>query len=383
MFTRIFAARFKCIVRDREIMFWTILFPILLATMFHFAFANLDSDYTFSKFNIAVVNNTQFQKDTAFKSALDSVSGKDKTSGSQVLFNVTYCDGEKADAMLKDSKIKGYIDYDGVPKLVVKESGFDQSILKAFVDEYLQTSDAATTIITNNPSAAITIASDISDGTTYIKEVSQTKSKPNLTLNYFYALIAMACLYGGMFGLKEVSAIQANQSAQGARVNLAPVHKLKVFLASICSATTVQIICSFVLVAFLTFVLKIDFGTKVPFVLLTCAVSSLTGVSYGAFIGSIVKAGEGVKFSIFITLTMVLSFLSGLMLVEMKYIVQKNAPLLAKLNPANIITDTFYSLYYFDTFTRFFTDITILLGFSAVFYLGVYLVMRRQRYESI
>jgi ABC-2 type transport system permease protein len=62
---------------------------------------------------------------------------------------------------------------------------------------------------------------------------------------------------------------------------------------------------------------------------------------------------------------------------------QKYVPVAAFLNPANAITDSFYSLYYYDTNTRFFSNIAILLGFSAVFYLGVYFVMRRQRYESI
>jgi ABC-2 type transport system permease protein len=383
MFAHIFVTRFKCIVRDRQTMFWTLLFPIILATLFHFAFADIGKAYAFSKFNIAVINNSQFQKDTAFKSALNSVSGKSESSTSQVLFNVDYCDKAKADALLKDSKIEGYIDYDGSPKLIVKTSGFNQSILKSFLDEYKQTKTAVTTIITNNPSSAASIMSDVSDDTVYLKEVSQTKAKPDIMLNYFYALIGMACLYGGFFGLKEVTAIQANQSAQGARVNLAPVNKLKVFISSICAATAVQVICVYILFAFLSFALKIDFGTKVPFILLACLVSSFTGVSYGAFIASVIKGGEGLKTAVLISLTMVLSFLSGLMMVQMKYIVQKNAPALALFNPANIISDTFYSLYYYDTYMRYFTNIGILLGFSAVFYFGVYLVMRRQRYESI
>ena len=32
----------------------------------------------------------------------------------------------------------------------------------------------------------------------------------------------MACLYGSFLGIKEISAIQANQSSQGARVCVSP-----------------------------------------------------------------------------------------------------------------------------------------------------------------
>ena len=194
---------------------------------------------------------------------------------------------------------------------------------------------------------------------------------------------AMLATESGFFGMKEVNAIQANQSAQGARVNLAPVHKFKVFFSAICAATAVQAICVFVMLAYLVFVLNVDFGTKVPLILLACVVSSFTGVSYGAFLSSVIKSGEGLKISLLISSSLAMSFLSGLMYVDMKYIVEKNAPVIAFLNPANAVTDAFYSLYYYDTNTRFFTNIAILLGFSAVFYLGVYFVMRRQKYESI
>jgi ABC-type multidrug transport system, permease component len=362
-------------------MFWTLLFPILLATMFHFAFANLNSAYTFQKFNIAVVNNAQFKSGTAFRTTVDALSGGKKGA----LFNVTYCGRARADSLLNNSRIEGYIYYDGAIRLAVKESGFDQSILRSFLDEYQQKMDAAKTIIQKNPMAGLTIASDLTSDQNWIKQVSQTGSKSggNELVCYFYALIAMACMYGGFFGMKEVFAVQANQSAQGARVNMAPVHKLKVFLASICAATAVQLICVYILFAYLVFVLNVDFGTKVPFILLAGVVSCFTGVSYGAFIGAVVKAGEGLKVAIVVASTMVLSFLSGLMNVDIKYLIQQNAPAVAFLNPANAIADSFYALYYYSTYTRYFTNIALLLGFSLIFYLGVYFVMRRQKYVSI
>lgn len=363
-------------------MFWTLMFPILLSLMFHVAFSNINKSETFKKSSIAVVNNTEFQKNDTFKTALSYITKEDKQKGSKDYFDVTYCDRTKAENLLKDGKIVGFINFDNGPNLYVKDTGIYQTILSQFLNNYIQSDSAVKTIAKENPAALRNFAENSKNGD-YLNPVSPSKSNPDETLNYYYALIAMTCLYGGMFGLKEVEAVQANQTAQGARVNLAPVHKMKIFAYSLCAATAVQFSTVLILIAFLAFVLKIDFGGKIAFILLASVAGCFTGVSFGAVISALVKNRNGMKFAVLITGTMTLSFLSGLMFEGMKYIVQTNAPILAYLNPANAITDAFYSLYYYDTYSRFFTNIALLFGFTAVFYLIVYFVIRRQRYESI
>ncbi|MDR3643540.1 MAG: ABC transporter permease, partial [Clostridia bacterium] len=75
MFRLIFISRFKCIIRDRQMMFWTFFFPILLSTLFGMAFQNINKGVAFTKIPIAVVDNAEFKKETAFQTALASVSG--------------------------------------------------------------------------------------------------------------------------------------------------------------------------------------------------------------------------------------------------------------------------------------------------------------------
>jgi ABC-2 type transport system permease protein len=67
----------------------------------------------------------------------------------------------------------------------------------------------------------------------------------------------------------------------------------------------------------------------------------------------------------------------------MKYIIARNIPLLSYLNPVNLLTDAFYALYYYDTFTRVFTNIAILVVFIIVFCSGTYLIIRRRKYASL
>ncbi|GLC32285.1 ABC transporter permease [Clostridium omnivorum] len=384
MFLHNYIYRLKCIVRDKQMIFWTFLFPILLATLFNMAFSNLSSAENFSRIKIAVVNNDEYKKNTDFIKAIESVSKPDKSDGKDNLFDIKYTSQEDADKLLEDSKIDGYIYFDEGVKLVVKKSGINQTIIKGFLDDFKQTSSTMITIINKNPAAIQNgLLDSISNREDFLKEASISKSAPNTVVNYFYTLIAMACLYGSFWGLKEVVAIQANLSPQGARVNMAPTHKVKVFMASIFAATTVQLAEIFILLAYLILILKVNFGSQLGYIALTCVIGTITGVTFGTCIASVIKKGEGVKVGILIGFTMMMSFLSGMMYDKMKYIISTNVPILGYLNPANLITDSFYSLYYYNTHSKFFVDIILLCSFTVVFSIATYLVLRRQKYASL
>lgn len=69
--------------------------------------------------------------------------------------------------------------------------------------------------------------------------------------------------------------------------------------------------------------------------------------------------------------------------ITMKYIVDKNIPIINKINPASMITDGFYSLYYYDTLNRYYFNVISLLIFSLVLILLSVKHLRRQKYDSI
>lgn len=381
MFFHNYKYRIKCIVKDKQMMFWTLLFPIILATLFNLAFSNLSSAENFSSINIAVVKDDEHEKNTEFIEVLKSVSNGENDKN---LFNVEYTSKDMAQKLLDDNKVDGFIYFNDGIKIVVKKSGINQTILKSFVDEFKQTSSTIKTIIEKNPEI-------INQGTlnslmkrsNYIKDVSISKVNPDTTVNYFYTLIAMTCFYGSFLGIKEVSAIQGNQSAQGARINTAPTNKLKVFMVSMAAATTVQLFDIGILIAYLALIIKVGFGNQLGYIILTCIIGTIAGVTFGTCIGSIIKKGEGLKIGILVGLTMIMSYLSGMMYDKMKYIVNNNMPILGYINPVNLIADSFYSLYYYDNLTKFFTNLSLLCGFSIIFSSITYLVLRRQKYASL
>ena len=375
MFLFNYRYRLKCIFNDRQLMFWTFLFPVLLATLFNLAFSNLSNAEEFIKVNVAVVQSQELDQNPAFTEAIN---------GNDELFVVQYTTRDEADTLLNDDQIDGYVVFDPELGLVVNRSGLNQTIIREFLNDFLQSSATITTIITENPAALNNgILTGVSSRTEYLRAVSASQSNPDPVVNYFYTLIAMTCLYGGFLGVKEVVAIQADLSAVGARVNLAPTNKLTVFLSSMLAATSVLLLELLLLLAFLTGVLGISFGDQLFYIALTCVVGSLTGVSFGACIAAIIKKGEGVIVGILIGSTMTMSFLAGMMSSDIKYLVMTKVPILSYLNPASLITDSFYALYYYNTHTQFFTNLLLLGAFTLLFSTITYLVLRRQKYASL
>ena len=134
---------------------------------------------------------------------------------------------------------------------------------------------------------------------------------------------------------------------------------------------------------YLSFVLKIGFSNQLGYILLASFVGTITGVTFGTCLGVILKKKQGIKVGILIGFTMTMSFLAGMMYDKMKYIINSKIPILGYINPVNLIADAFYSLYYYDTTTKFFINIGILCILSIIFSTITYLAIRRQKYASL
>ena len=167
------------------------------------------------------------------------------------------------------------------------------------------------------------------------------------------------------------------------RTSVSPVRKGTMLLGSLCASYVVQLIGMALLFVFTIFALKVDYGTNLSLIILLACIGSLAGLSLGIAVSTLVKSNENAKIGILISVTMVACFLSGMMGITMKYVIDKNVPILNKINPASMITDGFYSLYYYDTLDRFYFNVISLLIFSALMIFISYKGLRRQKYDSI
>ena len=374
---QLYKTRLKCLLRNRENMFWCYLFPIILASCFFFAFSNLRTMDSFKTIPIAYIN------DNLESDPLHQALSEARMSADTLMFTITLTDKENASTLMENREIKAYIVGGTNPSLYVRDSGLNETIIKSFLDRYLQMSATVETILEHNPAAiAQGLISDLMTFDHFVFEAENEK-KPDVILIFFYSLLAYTCIFAANWGLEEVVNIQANLSPRGARVNITPIHKMKLFLINMLAAFTTQ--CGSILLLFLYmyYIIKVDFGDNLALIFITCLIGSLAGLSLGATVGIWIKQKVEVKESILSVVIMTGAFLSGMMFANMKYIVATKLPFLQYINPVNLITDSLYSLYYYDTYERFILNNVILCIMTIVFGMMSYFGLRRKTYASI
>ncbi len=377
MSIQLYLTRLKCLFRNKESMFWCYMFPILLATCFFFAFNNLWKIEDFKSVPIA------YDNEGAKEDGLGQVLEAAETPEGIRMFEVVRCDESEAKRLLEEGKITAYIVGSTDPKLFIKDNGLQATIIKGFLDSYKQMSATIHTILSQNPNAMNEgLIDDVMNYGSYISEVTNEK-KPAQLLIYFYALLAFSCLYSANWGLDEIVNIQANLSNRGARVSVSPVRKMKLLLCNLAAAMTAHMGSMILLFLYMYYIIKVDFGNHLPQLFLVCAVGSLAGLALGAFVGVNVNKKAETKEAILTTCLLGGAFLSGMMMPNMKYIIENNLPVLGYINPVNLITDAMYSLYYYDTYDRYFTNLAILSVISIVLGTISVIRIRRSSYASI
>lgn len=371
----IFHYQLKLLLRDRIVMFWTFIFPIILATFFNFAFSKLNSSEMFEPAQLAIIEQ---KENIEFKSLIQELS---KENDDQLL-DVQYTSLSKAQELLKEEKIDGYLIINDTFKIYINKNGISQTIIKNVVDSYLQTRHSIETIAKLNPQKLkVIIQNKMNMQKDYFQ--SQNISSLDATVVYFYTLIGMACMYGSFFGLKISIHTEANLSRQGTRIHIAPTPKWKVMLTGTIAAFLCQYVSIILLFLYLVYGLNIAFGNMSEYILLLCAIGTCVGVLLGEFVGNAFHFNENIKTSILSASSLFLSFLSGMMVVDIKYLVQEYVPILGYINPVSLITDALYALYYYPTYERFYFNI-FLLCIVALFLLVIsILFLRRKQYDSL
>ncbi|MDD3362002.1 MAG: ABC transporter permease [Hespellia sp.] len=367
--------RFLQMIRFRTSMFWALAFPLILGTFFYIAFGNTDSD-TREAIPVAVVEQSGAEEQTYFKEFLKEMDGD--------TLKVSYLSEENAKKAMKKEEINGIYDIGEDLSLTVDKSGISASILQSLLASYERQSEMITDIAKDHPEKIETLLASLSDGVvSHTKEVSIGAATLDTDTSFFFALIAMACMYGCFLGLYNPMTTQANLSAVGARKSMGAKSKLLVIISDMLVVEAIHFVNVCILLLYLHFVLKMNFGAHIGYILLICLLGSLIGVCLGILIGSIGKMSEGAKIGIMLTISMISSGLSGLFADALKTSTEGVIPWIAKVNPATLIADSFYYLTVYDDINRYRQNMMILAGISVVMLVISFLAVRRERYESI
>lgn len=387
MFYHNFKYSLKILLKNKSLIFWTFAFPILLGTLFNMAFSNIEKSEKLSIIDIAIINSDEFDNDKIFKETMQTLSDDNNKNK---IFNITYTDISKAKKMLLNEEITGYLKFnENNIDIIVNSSGINETILRSIVDEIEREKEVINTLVKketekgNIDYTAIynKIALFLNNSNATLKDISNKNL--SYTMIEYYTLVAMAVLYGALISMNVVNYKLANMNSVGKRTAVSKVGKGKLLLGSLLASYIVQMLSLLILLVYTIFVLKVDYGSDIIHVILLIAIGSLASLTLGLGVSTMLKTNENAKTGILIAITMLWSTLSGMMGITTKYVIDKNIPILNILNPANMITDAFYSLYYYDTLNRFYSNIISLLVFSLIMIIISYESLRRQKYDSI
>ena len=336
----------KTLLRRPSTWVWGALFPIALSTMFMFMFANLSSGGTVDPVPVAVVADEAWDAST-FKDVATSLDEE----GDDQLLEIHECD-DAADASraLKAGEVAGIytVDDAGTPKLTLLSSYdssrassvlTDRSILETVASSYTQNAELMSQIAQDNPAAladpeAVARALSLEGGT---RRVSLTRTTPDGTVIYYYALFGLVAMMSAEFAALSVVDLQPNLSGLGARRCVGGLSKT----------------------------------------------ASLAGI----FVGTLpVKGGKASKSGIltgFATTCALFAGLYGEPAMALADDVARACPAECWLNPVKLICDMFNRLYFFEDLGPFAVRAGALVLMALVFVAAATLIFGRSRYEHL
>lgn len=261
----------KTLLRRPSTWVWGALFPIALSTMFMFMFANLSSDGKVDPVPVAVVADEAWDAST-FKDVATSLAKE----GDDQLLKIHECDdAAEANHALKSGEVAGVytVDDAGAPKLTLLSSYdssrastvlTDRSILETVASSYTQNAELMRQIAQDNPAAladpeAVARALSLKGGT---RRVSLTRTTPDGTTIYYYALFGLVAMMSSEFAALAVVDLQPNLSGLGARRCVGGVSKTASLAGIFVGSWLVSFASMAIAIGYVRLVVGIDFGGR-------------------------------------------------------------------------------------------------------------------------
>ena len=346
------------ILRQKETVFWSILFPILLGTLFYASFGSSNAEI--ETIDVAVVETDNSEMSKNFISFLEMMEDDESE-----LIAVEKLSKEEANKKLEDLEITGLFYACEEPELVVTSNDISSSILKSLLDTFTRQAQMYKDIAMEKPQKFQEAAQ--AAYLEFASETTLTGKKVDGMVQYFYSLVGMACMFGSFIGYLVSVHLQANVSSVGLRRAVSATSKLKQLIAGTISSVFVHYTGLAILLLYLQYILKIDLSGNIFKLIGVC----LAGGFIGVIIGILVAEG------------LLLSFLSGLMVGGIKGLIEDKCPLLNRINPATVITDAIYSITIYDDPGRYTLNIVTLVIMSLIMGAVTFIITRRECYDSI
>lgn len=372
----------KALFKNKGLIFWSFAFPIIMATLFNMAFGNWEESEKFTSINIGIVTNEYFDNNIIAKNVFNSLS-----DGDNKIFNITYASKDEVTNLLIDKKIEGIIEYtDSNPNIIINSNSVSSTIIKSVVDEIETNNTIFSDLIKSGKYASNDMEEQVNKiieriNSTTINTKDISVKKLDIAVIEYYSLLAMTCLYGGFIAMSAISNSLASASNRGKRVAISPIKKSTAILSSLCASFIVQLIGALLLLIYIN-IIGVNLHTNLISLFVITILGVLSGISIGLIVSVMINKSEDTKLGIIIAISMALSVLSGMTGVSLKYVIDSKIPFINKINPAAMITDGLYAVYY-ENSARFLNNIISLIIFISLLIVISILYMRRKKYDNI
>lgn len=381
-------ADIKMCLRDKSVILWLVLFPIVLSTIFFLAFDGLSESATIdSKIEIGVIG---YQENGTFEQVLSQISDSDGVVGEKDMFTVEkFSSKEEAEKALDKGDITSAVLIDNADLTFISlSSGSEQTVCNTFLNMFMSQKATIDNAIkaASSPAEIQTIVGEVSE--TFASEIEVLKQKEissngmDQMTNYYYALLGMVAMYFSMAGVEIIKNSQPSQSLIATRQSVAPIKRSRILIENLIAMFILGVAIMLLALFYMAVVLGIDFG-NILLVILACIVGMTTGLTFGMFLAALFRGKYQTKTMIAMMVVMALSFFAGLMGSFMKSIIVENAPILNYINPVALISDCFLSLYFFESLTQFGIRIGLLCAYIGVLTIATVLLVRRKKYANI
>lgn len=384
----LFITRLKVLLKRKSILFWIALFPILLASAEYFAFGKFIHSTPIDTIPVGIIEEKT-------SDLLLDIFENAKIEENKPLYEIKkYTNLNEAETSLKNKEITLYLyEQEEEIQIVAKSNSISLTVTESIIS---QVSVIETTIKNayqqyyndvqsgKNPQEVNPeqIIQNFTKDSDFFNDLSSHKNATFYTF-YFYSLMAMSCLFAALFGSNIINDVRADCSSLGIRISSSVVSKNKIILTYFLASALLQAISSVILYLYLAFVLKVALVGNVGLILLTLILGGISGILIGMLVATLVKGNESKCEGIITAITLSLSCFAGLMSVEVKHLVDQNLSFINWINPASLVTNSLYALYYYDNYTNYIIYTCILFGICLLAILGVIFKTRGEKYASL
>lgn len=442
-----FKATVRTLLLTPSAVVWTLIFPIVLATVFNFMFEPMRSTGSVEAVDVAVVADDAWE-DSPFSQVVDTLSeadepllavhpvateqeareliaegsvagayivdaagneGNAEQSGSDELDAVDAAGpADAAGAASGSGTAAGSSDVStvtssagstGAPRIILAPAGsgtgsdasydVNRAILESVVTSYLQSEALIEELATHDPVALsdpTTIENALGLGVS-VREVSLTHAQPDSMVRFYYALLGMASIFAAQLAGESVWHLQPTSSAAGARRTVSSTSRMRLLIPTIGACWAVSTTFLAIAFGYICLTAHIDFSGREGLCLVGIAAASLLSCGIGALVGALPgRMGSDSRRGILMALTCLLSLFAGLYgepTMELADTIAQALPAATWLNPVCLIRDLFYTVYYYDTLVPFSLRLAACAGIAAVLLAVSAACMRRSAHEHL